>query len=49
MLDVMLDGYYELHKWDKKTGIPTPERLNELDLPVLAEQIAKIHDPSSTP
>jgi hypothetical protein len=49
MLDVMLDGYYELHKWDKKTGIPTPERLNELDLPVLAEQIAKIQDPSSTP
>ena len=46
MLDVMLDGYYRLHKWDVKTGIPTPERLRELDLPVLADQIARISNPS---
>ncbi|MFC2082582.1 aldehyde ferredoxin oxidoreductase family protein [Candidatus Bipolaricaulota bacterium] len=46
MLDVMLDGYYRLHKWDVKTGLPNPERLRELDLPSLAEQIEKISEPS---
>jgi len=43
ILDVMLDGYYRLHKWDVKTGIPTPERLNELGLPILADQIAEMN------
>lgn len=44
MLDLMLDGYYRLHKWDLKTGNPPPERLEELDLPLLADQIARMLD-----
>jgi aldehyde:ferredoxin oxidoreductase len=31
-LDSMLDSYYEICGWDKKTGIPTKERLNRLGL-----------------
>jgi len=31
-LDEMLDEYYELRGWDKATGLPTPERLNDLAL-----------------
>jgi aldehyde:ferredoxin oxidoreductase len=31
-LDKMLDDYYELRGWDKKTGLPTEERLNDLGL-----------------
>ncbi len=31
-LNAMLDRYFELRKWDKKTGVPTPEKLRELDL-----------------
>ena len=30
--DAMLDHYYEIHGWDPKTGIPTPECLHEHDL-----------------
>ncbi|SFR07813.1 aldehyde ferredoxin oxidoreductase family protein [Desulfoscipio geothermicus] len=31
-LDLMLDVYYEAMGWDKQTGLPTPEKLKELDL-----------------
>jgi aldehyde:ferredoxin oxidoreductase len=31
-LEKMLDYYYEFRGWDKKSGIPTREKLNELDL-----------------
>jgi aldehyde:ferredoxin oxidoreductase len=31
-LQSMLDNYYELRGWDKKTGNPTPEKLRELGL-----------------
>ena len=31
-LDYMLDYYYELCNWDISTGIPTKEKLKELDL-----------------
>jgi aldehyde:ferredoxin oxidoreductase len=31
-LDELLDAYYELRGWDKETGNPTPEKLQELGL-----------------
>ena len=31
-LDMMLDQYYDLHGWDKKTSWPTAEVLRELEL-----------------
>jgi aldehyde:ferredoxin oxidoreductase len=31
--DRLLDEYYEARGWDKKTGIPTPEKLASLGLP----------------
>jgi aldehyde:ferredoxin oxidoreductase len=31
-LDSMLNSYYEICGWDKVTGIPTKERLNQLGL-----------------
>jgi len=31
-LESMLDNYYELRGWDKKTGNPTKQKLKELDL-----------------
>jgi aldehyde:ferredoxin oxidoreductase len=42
MLEKMKDEYYEVRGWDKKTGIPTPERLITLDLPDIAEDMKHI-------
>jgi aldehyde:ferredoxin oxidoreductase len=40
----MKDQYYELHGWDVKTGIPTPDKLDELGLkdliPAMEEKLA---------
>ncbi len=37
-LPVLLDRYYQLRKWDKESGKPTPEKLRELGLEeVIAE------------
>jgi len=33
--------YYEQRKWDKKTGIPTSEKLQELGLTKEMEDLAK--------
>ena len=38
-LDKMLDEYYSFRGWDLKTGIPTPERLIELDLEDIARDV----------
>jgi aldehyde:ferredoxin oxidoreductase len=38
-LDKMLDEYYELRGWDKRTGIPTAAKLISLDLGYIAEDI----------
>jgi aldehyde:ferredoxin oxidoreductase len=35
----MKDEYYELRGWDKKTGIPTREKLEELDLKDVADEV----------
>ena len=40
-LDQLLDMYYEQRKWDKKTGIPTSEKLQELGLTKEMEDLAK--------
>ncbi len=36
MLETMKDEYYDVRGWDRATGIPTPERLLQLDLPDIA-------------
>ena len=41
MLDNMLDQYYEFRGWDNKTGIPTRERLIELGLEDVADDMEK--------
>ncbi len=38
-LEMMKDAYYEFRGWDKKTGIPTPEKLHELGLDDLVEDM----------
>ncbi len=38
-LDESLDVYYSLRGWDKKTGKPTPEKLKELNLDYVINQI----------
>ena len=38
-LELMKDAYYEFRGWDKKTGIPTSEKLHELDLGDIAEDM----------
>jgi len=39
MLEKMKDEYYEVRGWDSETGIPTPERLLQLDLPDIAAEM----------
>ncbi|MEI6127885.1 MAG: aldehyde ferredoxin oxidoreductase C-terminal domain-containing protein [Pseudomonadota bacterium] len=41
MLDYMLDQYYELRGWDKETGIPSSEKLIELGLDDIAQDMEK--------
>ncbi len=43
MIDQMLDRYYELRGWDKATGIPKPDKLEELDLQMNTGQIESAH------
>jgi len=38
-LQSMLDNYYEIRGWDKKTGIPTATKLKELGLEFVADQL----------
>ena len=32
MLELMKDAYYDFRGWDRTTGIPTQEKLRELEL-----------------
>ncbi len=41
MLDTMLDNYYELRGWDKKTGIPSRRKLEAIGLSYVAEELDK--------
>jgi aldehyde:ferredoxin oxidoreductase len=40
-LEIFLDPYYEFRGWDKNTGKPTPEKLRELGLKEIINQIYK--------
>jgi len=39
VLNEMLDYYYDLRGWDKKTGIPTKRKLEELGLKYVADEL----------
>ena len=41
-IDRLLDRYYELRGWDKKTGIPSPQKLVELRLDEIIDQLQKL-------
>jgi aldehyde:ferredoxin oxidoreductase len=41
ILNSMLDNYYELRGWDKKTGTPTREKLHAIGLDAIADQLEK--------
>jgi aldehyde:ferredoxin oxidoreductase len=38
-LDKMLDEYYAERGWDAKTGVPTREKLTELRLEYVADEL----------
>ena len=40
-MDELLDAYYELRGWNKKTGVPTREKLEELGLESVANELIK--------
>lgn len=40
-IESLLDEYYELREWDKKTGLPTKEKLNRLGLNDIATNLQK--------
>lgn len=39
--DDLLDEYYEMHNWDKRTGFPTRKCLEDLDLKGVADDLEK--------
>jgi aldehyde:ferredoxin oxidoreductase len=41
ILNSMLDNYYELRGWDKKTGLPTRATLDRLQLGYVADELRK--------
>ena len=41
MWNKMLDEYYELHGWDKSTGLQTAAKLSELELKEVASRLAR--------
>ena len=41
-LDQMLDEYYSLHEWDNKTGCPSREILEKLDIGDVADQLEQL-------
>lgn len=46
--DNLLDEYYEMHNWDKKTSFPTRKCLEDLDLKEIADDLGKIGKLGST-
>jgi aldehyde:ferredoxin oxidoreductase len=39
MMEKLKDAYYEYRGWDVSSGIPTPEKLHEVDLDYLISQL----------
>lgn len=46
--DKMLDKYYELRGWDIETGIPTRNKLEELGLKNVADELENMRKPKKT-
>ncbi len=42
-LDIMLNEYYELHKWDQKSGWPTEKTYKKLGLDFVIEELKKLN------
>jgi aldehyde:ferredoxin oxidoreductase len=40
--DALLDEYYEMNHWDKKTSFPTRRCLEELDLKQIADDLERV-------
>jgi len=38
----MLDSYYELRGWDRKTGIPTRAKLEAMGLKFVADELGRL-------
>jgi aldehyde:ferredoxin oxidoreductase len=38
-LDLMLDEYYEARGWDKESGFPTRQKLEQLELKAVADEL----------
>jgi len=45
----MLNQFYKLRGWDKKTGIPTREKLEELELGYVADKLETLGIIPTTP
>ena len=41
-MDKLLDEYYELRDWDKSSGLPTAEKLTELGLSDVANELIQM-------
>ena len=41
-LQTMLDEYYELRGWNKLNGYPTREKLEDLDLKEVADELDRL-------
>ncbi|MBI4331885.1 MAG: aldehyde ferredoxin oxidoreductase family protein [Chloroflexi bacterium] len=39
-IDMLLDEYYDIRGWDRKSGVPTPQKLSELGLASVAGDLA---------
>jgi len=44
-LNKMLDEYYEVRGWDKRTGAPSRKKLEELGLKHVADELARLRKP----
>jgi aldehyde:ferredoxin oxidoreductase len=42
ILNKMLDYFYEFRGWNKQTGVPTREKLEELELGYVADQLENL-------
>jgi len=42
ILNSMLDNYYELRGWDKKSGVPTRATLQRVGLDSVADELGKM-------
>jgi aldehyde:ferredoxin oxidoreductase len=41
-MDLLLDGFYEVCGWDKRSGVPTRQKLDSLGLEDIAEELSRL-------